>query len=318
MRFFLLLTLVLSASSLKSQNEILIKEIEATHGEQSKQLIQILTKTPYLGQGNPKVTKHPVSKEKCQLQAKKLSHNYQNPTFEKICGAKYMAPLYNPAKEKDLDAKSCIDQFEFPNIPCEYPLVWVRASEAAQICEAQGKRLCDDHEWEGACEGSLEAPDYLFELAKNDTSSKQVKLRRKIHNSQVKKSWAYGDKRKIGVCSANSFKSEGCNGGDFSKCGSNTYPAGFSLSCKSSLGVYDLHGNAAEHMNLPLKKSEISSISKKSLGVTEMKGSWFIFDKYKAHKDYCRWRAPYWHGSRVNYKKSHHNYHLGFRCCKDI
>ena len=187
MRFFLLLTFVLCASSLKSQNEVLIEAIEATHGKQSKELIEIITNTPYLGQGNPKVTKHPASKEECQLQAKKINHNYKNPTFEKICGAKYMAPLYNPAKEQDVDAKSCIDQFEFPNIPCEYPLVWVRASEAAQICQAQGKRLCDAHEWEGACDGSLEAPDYFFEVAKSKSNAEQVKQRRKIHNSQVKK-----------------------------------------------------------------------------------------------------------------------------------
>ena len=29
-----------------------------------------------------------------------------------------------------------------------------------------GKRLCDAHEWEGACEGALEAPDYRFDLAR--------------------------------------------------------------------------------------------------------------------------------------------------------
>jgi hypothetical protein len=46
-----------------------------------------------------------------------------------------------------------------------------------------------------------------------------------------------------------------------------------------------------------------------------MKGSWFIFDKYRAHEDWCRWRAPYWHGSRVMDPGSHANYHLGFRCC---
>lgn len=318
MRLFLLITFFLSANSVKSQNRALIKEIESTHAKQSEQLIQILENTAYLSQGNPKVTRHPATKDECLLQAKKLKHNYQNPRFEKICGAKYMAPLYDPVKEADTDAKLCIDQFEFPNIPCEFPLVWVRAREAAMICEAQGKRLCDAHEWEGACEGSLQGPDYFFELAKDKTSAEKVEQRRKIHNSQVRKSWSYGAKRKKGICSANSFKSRDCSGGDWKKCGSNTYPAGFSLSCKSRLGVYDLNGNAAEHMNLPLKKSEISSISKKSLGVTEMKGSWFIFDKYKAHSDHCRWRAPYWHGSRVMYEKSHHNYHLGFRCCKDL
>jgi len=49
-----------------------------------------------------------------------------------------------------------------------------------------------------------------------------------------------------------------------------------------------------------------------------MKGSWFIFDAYRAHEDWCRWRAPYWHGSRVMDRYSHANYHLGFRCCKTL
>jgi hypothetical protein len=46
-----------------------------------------------------------------------------------------------------------------------------------------------------------------------------------------------------------------------------------------------------------------------------MKGSWFIFDKFQAHADWCRWRAPYWHGSHVMEDHSHANYHLSFRCC---
>ena len=88
--------------------------------------------------------------------------------------------------------------------------------------------------------------------------------------------------------------------------------------CRSALGVFDLHGNAAEHMNLPLDESQMTSRGSRTLGVTEMKGSWFIFDSYRAHEDWCRWRAPYWHGGPVMAPDSHHNYHLGFRCCKTI
>ena len=82
--------------------------------------------------------------------------------------------------------------------------------------------------------------------------------------------------------------------------------------------VYDLNGNAAEHMNLPLNESEMASRGSRELGYTEMKGSWFLFDTYRAHEDWCRWRAPYWHGSRVMDEHSHSNYHLSFRCCKDL
>ena len=35
-------------------------------------------------------------------------------------------------------------------------------------------------------------------------------------------------------------------------------------------------------------------------------------------KTWCRWRAPYWHGTRVLDPRSHANYHLGFRCCKSL
>ena len=41
------------------------------------------------------------------------------------------------------------------------------------------------------------------------------------------------------------------------------------------------------------------------LGVTEMKGSWFIWDRFQAHEDWCEWRAPFWHGGRVMDPDSH-------------
>jgi hypothetical protein len=113
-------------------------------------------------------------------------------------------------------------------------------------------------------------------------------------------------------------KSAGCNGGSWSQCGSNTYPAGDFAACRSTLEVYDLNGNAAEHMNLPISPDQMSSRGSKTLGYTEMKGSWFIFDTYRAHEDWCRWWAPFWRGTRVMDPHSHANYHLGFRCCNSV
>ena len=67
-----------------------------------------------------------------------------------------------------------------------------------------------------------------------------------------------------------------------------------------------------------LDPGEMASRGSRTLGVTEMKGSWFAFDDFRAHEDWCRWRAPFWHGTRVRDPKSHANYHLGFRCCRDV
>ncbi len=309
--------------TLKENNEALLSEIQHVHGLSSGQMESIraiFKASGYIGQGNPAVTRHSMSTQACTEKLSESGITYENAKFEKVCKAKYMAPLYNPAAERVEDAKACIDQFEFPDIPCTYPVVWVRAREAAEICTAMGKRLCDAHEWEGACAGALLPPDYRFDLARGVPPNVAVARMRQAHNRAFEphKVWAYGPAYEKGVCAASGVKTAGCNGGSWTGCGSNTFPSGSFPACHSSLGVYDLHGHAAEHMNLPLNEGQMASRGSKELGYTEMKGSWFIFDTYYAHQDWCRWRAPFWHGSRVMDPSSHHNYHLGFRCCKTL
>jgi hypothetical protein len=320
----LLLSTALSAgdSRLTAQNEQLFKQLQQVHGlsdAQMQRIRAIFAGNGFTGQGNPAIAQHADTPEHCQAGLERQHVEYANPAFEQICHAKYMAPLYDPSSEKPEDAKACIDQFEFPDIPCAYPVVWVRAKEAAEICAAEGKRLCDAHEWEGACQGRLEPPDYRFDLARGLAPDEAIRRMRAAHNRahQSDKRWSYGPEYRTGVCAAASHKTPGCAGGGWNQCGSNTYPAGDFPGCHSPLGVYDLNGNAAEHMNLPLDESQMASRGSRTLGYTEMKGSWFIFDTYHAHEDWCRWRAPFWHGTRVMDDHSHENYHLGFRCCKD-
>lgn len=304
------------AQSLQQNNAVLFQQLAKVHRLSAGELEavkKIFARGGYVGQGNPSITRHPMTPQECAARVPGGPSSYNKSKNERICGDKYMAPLFDPSKETAADAKTCIDQFEFPNIPCTYPVVWVKAREAAEICSAMGKRLCDAHEWEGACAGALEPPDYPF-------GAGSVAAMRNVHNAKYagSKNWAYGSAYKKGVCAAASSKSGSCGGGGWKSCGSNTYPTGAFPSCVSKLGVYDIHGNAAEHMNLPMNASQMTSRGSKSLGVTEMKGSWFIFDRYYAHQDWCRWRAPFWHGSKVMSSGSHENYHLGFRCCKTV
>lgn len=307
---------------LQEQNDLLFIRLQRVHMLDDRQMAAIraiFARSGYVGQGNPAISRHPLSPQECRDGASSASVGYENAAFEAICGAKYMAPLYDPAKERRDEAKACIDQFEFPDIPCEYPVVWVKAREAALICEAEGKRLCDAHEWEGACDGALEPPDYRFDLAygpPNAAIARMAAAHNQAHKATAR--WSYGPEYQRGICAAASQKSDNCNGGGWNICGSNTYPAGSFPDCRSPLGVYDLNGNAAEHMNLPLSEAQMSSRGSRELGYTEMKGSWFIFDRYRAHPDWCRWRAPFWHGTRVMDTASHANYHLGFRCCKTV
>jgi hypothetical protein len=282
--------------SLHEQNEALFTQLQQVQGlsdAQMKALRGIFAKSGYIGQGNPAITRHPVTPEACQHKLKSLGVSYKNPAFEKICGGKYMAPLYDPSRQRPEDAKACIDQFEYPDIPCAYPVVWVKAREAAEICSLQGKRLCDAHEWEGACEGRLDEPDYRFDLVGTASPPDAIRRMRAAHNQTYssKKTWSYGGTYRTGICATSSQKSPDCAGDGWKKCGSNTFPDGTFPECRSPLQVYDLNGNAAEHMNLPLNESQMASRGSRELGYTEMKGSWFVFDKFRAHEDWCRWRA---------------------------
>ena len=47
----------------------------------------------------------------------------------------------------------CIDRYEAPNTPNEYPLVMESAVTAEKWCIDRSKRLCTEDEWERACSG---------------------------------------------------------------------------------------------------------------------------------------------------------------------
>jgi len=220
-------------------------------------------------------------------------------------------PIYDPTRgETKETAKLCIDQFEFPNIPCEYPVTYATSRESALLCKAVGERLCDAHEWEGACAGAVHSieSEYHFDAPRNYATY--------LHNKEREIVWAYGPTEDPTLCAEAGEKSPRCDATGLVHCGSNTYPAGSFPKCVSVFGVYDQHGNAAEHMNLPLKPEEL--MSRGGAGQTEMKGSWFASGRTKLYEDDCRWRAKDWHPSTLMTENSHRNYHLGFRCCRDV
>jgi len=267
----------------------------------------IFEDSPVLGQGNPELTRHAMSRRECKQIRASAGNLFAS---HARCHAANMVTVYDPqAGGTVASARLCIDQFEFPNVPCEYPVVHATAREAALLCEALGKRLCDAHEWEGACAGAVHA------AADEYAWGQPRPVMTWLHNRDREIVWAYGHTKNHALCATASRKREGCRGG-YRSCSSDTYPVGAFPNCVSCFGVYDQHGNVAEHMNLPLDAQQLAALGR--YGATEMKGSWFIFSSHEAHEDDCRWRAKDWHPSAVMDRKSHSNYHLGFRCCKDI
>lgn len=299
------------AHTLDEQREALLvnlrRELELADSA-TERVRRIFEHSQWISQGNPEATKHPMTRAQCrQIRAQAGPEPQTSPR----CGAPNMAPLFDPTRgQTEADSRVCIDRFEFPDIPCEYPLVWVRANEAAELCEAVGKRICDAHEWEGACAGALRDPDREYAWGERRLQMEY------LHNLDREVIWSYGPAKDHSLCATSSHKDPECTEMGWKGCGTNTYPSGAFPRCVSPFGVYDLHGNVAEHMNLPRVPAELAS--RGGSGETEMKGSWFIFSTYEAHPDDCRWRARSWHTTRLRDPESHRNYHLGFRCCKDI
>lgn len=277
-------------------------------------LEKVVLGSQILGQGNPEIAKYAMTREQCR-EARVAAHVVD--VEHAICGGPYMAPLYDTG-QSEADATACIDTYEFPDMPCDYPVTWASPREGELLCEAMGKRLCDAHEWEGACAGAVHDPDLEYAWG---GSRKGMKDR---HNAEREIIWAYGPEPDMDLCGTHSKKSKACEDSGYRKCGSNTYPSGSFPKCVSKFGVYDLHGNVAEHMNLPLTPDQLLSrghhTGDGAGGETEMKGSWFMFGTQKKppHEDDCRWRAPDWHVTKLMSGKGHANYHLGFRCCKSL
>src|SRR5262249_10939164 len=129
------------------------EELELGEARMAK-IRAIIDPSPMIGQGNPAVTRHPMTRRECRQ--RRADAGLGGPQTQAPCAGKNMVPLYDAdVGETAKDAKVCIDQFEFPNIACEYPVVYASAREAALLCEAAGKRICDAHEWEGACAGAV-------------------------------------------------------------------------------------------------------------------------------------------------------------------
>jgi hypothetical protein len=298
-------------AELLTQREDLLRVMASELDLSNRQIArvrEVFERSTVLGQGNPRISVHPMTREECRA----IHAAAPAPSVDAArCGAPNMVPIYNPeAGESARNARVCIDQYEFPDVPCEYPVVHVTAREAVLLGEAVGKRVCDAHEWEGACAGAVRDPDQEYAWGRSREEM------RWLHNEKREILWAYGPTKNHAACGTGSTKTPGCPGSGYALCGSNTYPAGSFPECVSPFGAYDLHGNVAEHMNLPLRPEQLAS--RGGSGFTEMKGSWFIFATIEAHPDDCRWRAPDWHGSRMTDVASHSNYHLGFRCCHSL
>ena len=105
-------------------------------------------------------------------------------------------------------SKSCIDQYEFPNIKVTKPLADANYQLATEACSQQGKHLCTDSEWMEACQG------------------------RENHR------WPYGNEYQSGMCNDHGWMESDKRG--------SVSPSGSFEECKTIDGIFDLSGNLWE------------------------------------------------------------------------
>lgn len=247
-----------------------------------------------INQGNKAQAKHSIAKAACLAGLAGMS--IQTEEQRQICGAENMVPVWKKGKKP----KVCIDVFEFPNKPCELPMIWAAPVQAKVICELQGKRLCQQEEWMLACRGD---PD----------------------GGQDQK-FAYGDEMDLSVCNTNkpaaTFDPH-CDADSASTawrtCSTNTEPTGAFPRCRSRFGVFDQHGNVAEIM---------MRFDADGHYYSQLKGSAFFYVDVarkpdepqvkgrETYPDHCNY-DPRWHVEPMK-EAWHVNYHLGFRCCKSV
>lgn len=103
---------------------------------------------------------------------------------------------------------TCVDRYEAPNIPGVRPLVMQSAEDAMAWCEARGRRLCTEREWEWACYQAAEP-------CNND------------------KRWMEWDRKTVGSDAEIERLWQGSASGDFPE-------------CRTPSGIYDLQGNVEE------------------------------------------------------------------------
>jgi formylglycine-generating enzyme len=329
------------------ESEEFADKVNAVHGlsgESARRMKKLLMDAPRLTRNisdedprtlqGPRNSWHMTTRQACLDKVIATGLLRQDPQNLKLCGHPWMVPVAAKGKSPD-QAKFCIDQFEFPNIPCEYPVAWSTSAIANNVCRAMGKRACNSHEWEGACQGfDAGADSYKFSIQNRAQRRLKVNSDRPITFAYSARS-ALKDTRKFcGVYSPQDpeiaspmnrdlakyytgiGKSVGCQkaGSDYDSCGSNTWPSGFKFECRTQSGVFDLHGNVAEVTNLPESEVEIAGTGG-HLGGTERKGSFFVYRS--DYPDDCRVRQPYEHSGPYATDGMGY-YQEGFRCCKDL
>ena len=175
----------------------------------------------------------------------------------------------------------CVDRYEYPNKEGELPRVLTSWTQAQEICEREGKRLCTEQEFNFACEGP-EIKPYVYGFTRDPG----------ICN--IDKSYRYPDHSKVMLTYQDCLGTPWC-AAELERL-DQRHRIGEVTSCVSWAGVVDLNGNANEWIALPNEKPPNRS---------GLKGGW-----WGPVRGRCRPTVTF-------HKEMDYGYEAGFRCCAD-
>jgi len=134
-------------------------------------------------------------------------------------------PGSNRPRGKPRHLRFCMDAYEAPNVRGEKPIVMQSSLDARAWCEARGKRMCNEVEFESACEGPEMLP-WPYGWAADGDACNSHKPWREFHAEVLYKGGAAMDAEL-----ARLWQGE---------------PSGSRPRCVTREGIFDLVGNVEE------------------------------------------------------------------------
>jgi formylglycine-generating enzyme required for sulfatase activity len=220
----------------------------------------------------------PVVEQRCVEHHPEYLARRGDPTVSERC-LRYASPSRCLAPRQPLSF--CMDRFEYPNRTGELPRVLTNWHEARRLCAAEGKRLCDEDEFNFACEGPEMSP-YATGFERDPTRCNIDRpYRQPDHSKRMK---TYDSCPEDAFCAAEMARLD------------QRHRLGERQTCVSWAGVVDLNGNVNEWV---VRKGQ------EPPNRSGLKGGW-----WGPVRNRCRPTVGF-------HKESDYGYEAGFRCCRD-
>lgn len=240
----------------------------------------VLIHGDYCPEVNQTCLEHHAEYARDEARKKRMRERGEEPgksTVSERC-LRYKEPSECLSKERR-PMRFCMDRYEWPNRKGELPSLLISWTHAREACEAIGKRLCTEDEYNFGCEGEAMLPytyGYVRDPSKCNIDRPYRKREKKLdeHEACMKRPACKEQLEEL----------------------DQRLPAGSLPECVSPFGVYDLNGNINEWVFRPKEKPPNRS---------GLKGGW-----WGPVRGRCRPTVGF-------HKENDYGYEEGFRCCKD-